>query len=100
MRWIRPQLDAPQETIAEEQQEYCTLTGAFLTHPEYGVAKGASYNTVVVAVRPRCRCRRRRRYASVPHRFGVLTFGSPLQPLLVLTGREEASAAYGVGIHI
>jgi hypothetical protein len=25
MRWIRPQLDAPQETIAEEQEEYCPL---------------------------------------------------------------------------
>ena len=99
MRWIRPQLDAPQETIAEEQQEYCTLTGAFLTHPEYGVAKGASYNTVVVAVRPSDE-ERKRIAAGDDIYIGVLTFGSPLQPLLVLTGREEASAAYGVGIHI
>jgi hypothetical protein len=51
MRWIRPQIDAPQETIAEEQEEYCTLVGAFLKNPEYGLAKGANYNTVVVAVR-------------------------------------------------
>ncbi|MFL5481164.1 MAG: hypothetical protein ACJ8AK_03160 [Gemmatimonadaceae bacterium] len=99
MRWIRPQLDAPTETLAEEQEEYCPLTAAFVKHPSYGIARGVDYNTVIVAVRPSDE-ERRRIAAGDDLYIGVLTYGSPLQPLLVLVGREEASFAYNVGIHL
>jgi len=99
MRWIRPQLDAPQETIAEEQEEYCTLVGAFLTNPEYGLAKGASYNTVMIACRPSDE-ERKRIAAGDDLYIGLLTFGAPMQPILVLVGREEASAALHVEISL
>jgi hypothetical protein len=99
MRWIRPQLDAPQETIAEEQEEYCPLVGAFVTHPEYGLAKGASYNTVVITCRPSDE-ERKRIAAGDDLYIGLLTFGAPMQPIIVLVGREEASLAYSVGIHL
>lgn len=96
---IRPQLDAPQETIAEDQAEYFPLTGAFVTHPDFGHAKGATYNTVVVAFRPSDE-ERRRLAAGEDLYIGLLTFGAPMQPIQLMIGREEAAACYRVGLSL
>lgn len=99
MRMISPQIDAPQETIAEDQEEYQTVTGAFVNNKSHGIARGASYNTIVTAWRPNQQ-ERRRIAAGDDIYISLLTFGAPMQPVLVSTGREEAAAAFGVGIRL
>jgi hypothetical protein len=94
---ISPELDAPQLTITSN--DYMALTVALARHPDHELATGRDYNTVVTAWRPTA-LERARIAAGEDLYVPVLTFGGPLQALLVIVGKHEAAAVFGVGVTI
>lgn len=103
MRMIRPRLDAPQVTIAEDQQEYLPVTAAIVRNPQYNAALYAQNgelhkaNCVVLAFRPSDE-ERARLVAGEDLYVSLLTFMQPMQPILVSVGPEEPAAWYGVEV--
>jgi hypothetical protein len=95
MRMISPQLDAPQITITSN--DYMALTVALTTHPEHELAIGRDYNTVVTAWRP-TDLERAQLAAGEDLYISVLTFGTSLQALLPIVGKQKAAAVYHVGV--
>lgn len=93
MRMIRPRLVAPQVTIAENQAEYATVTGALVKHPDFA----GEANTVVLAFKPNP-LERTRLAAGEAIYVSLLTFGGPMQPVLVTAGKYETAAIYGVEV--
>src|SRR3954464_6145761 len=99
MRMICPQVDAPTVTIARDQEEYLELTGALVDNPEYGTPVGRSHNTILLAFRP-SDDERKRLAAGDDLYVALLTGGGPMQPILLRVGRDEAAAAFRVGVRV
>src|SRR3954463_7240080 len=93
---ICPQVDAPTVTVATDQQEYLELTAALVTNPNYGPESRLYHNSMLLAFRPSVEERKRIACGEDIY-IALLTGGGPMQPILVLTGRAEAAAAFGVG---
>lgn len=88
MRMIAPRTGAHEITLAEEQPEYMPLTAAVYHHAEM--------QSPVLLTRWTFTPEERRRIAKGEDVYiGVLTFGKPLQPLLVQCGPEGWEAPAG-----
>jgi hypothetical protein len=97
MRGTRPALDAPQLSIAEHQEEFVPITGAFVKHPEYGLAPGHSYNCVVLAFRPTDE-ERAKIAAGEDIYLSLLTWGGPMQGVLLSAGPEDMGRIFNVPV--
>lgn len=86
-----PELDARKVKMAEGQEEYETIEAAVVDHPDFPVGG----NTRVMAFRPTDEERRKISEGADIY-VSLLTFGQPMNPLLVLVGKEEAAAVYNV----
>jgi hypothetical protein len=96
MRSIPPQVEAPLIRIAEEQPEFVPVTGALVRHPGYpDGAYPERANTVLLAFRP-SEDERKRLAEGADIYVALLTFGQPMQGIVVLAGKEDASAVYNV----
>jgi hypothetical protein len=94
---IAPQVDAPCIVIAEEQEEYKPVSAALVLHPLYGVAPGREHNSVLLAFRPSNE-ERARLVSGADVYISLLTFGGPMQPILVMCGKEEAAQNFGIEV--
>jgi hypothetical protein len=97
MRMISPEVKAPKTCIARNQAEYRVLTVARVSHPLYGVEEGRDHNSLLMAYRP-TDDERRRIAAGEDIYISLLTGGTSMQPILVLTGKEEAAGAFGLEV--
>lgn len=99
MRMVRPKLDAPQITIAEEQEEFLPITAALVLNGQYpGVAtEHGPLNTIVLAFRPND-SDRQRLAAGEDIYVSLLTFMQPQQGIIVMVGERDASAIFGVPV--
>lgn len=97
MQSIRPQLAAQHATLAEDQPEYEPIRVAFVAHRDYPSKHPDGLNTVVMAFRPTDE-ERTRLAAGEDLYIGLLTFLQPMQPILVMVGKDEASEIYNVPI--
>lgn len=103
MRTIRPKLVAPQVTIAEDQEEFLTVVGAFVRHPGYKAIavrerSGApliGVNTVVLCFRP-SDDERKRLAEGADLYLAMLTVNIPGVNLFV--GPEEPAQLYGMEV--
>lgn len=95
MKAVIPELEAPVIIVAADQQAegYVPITAALVRHPAYA-AKG-KHNTNVLAFRPNVE-ERLRIAAGADIYVSLLTFGGPMQGIIVMAGRDEASAIYNV----
>jgi hypothetical protein len=84
---ISPQIDAPQVTVAEDQHEFRAITAAVVEHPQ-----GMSH---LLAFRPNDE-ERARIFGGEDIYISLLTFGGPMQGILVMTGKHEASQIFNV----
>lgn len=84
---ISPQVAAPQVTVAEEQEEFKPITAA--------IVQGAHGFSHLLAFRPNDD-ERRRIAAGEDLYISLLTFGGPMQGIIVLTGKHEAAAVFNV----
>jgi hypothetical protein len=96
---ICPQVDAPTTSIARDQEEFLESTAALVTNPEYTVALGYNHNTVLLAFRPNEEERRRLRAGDDLY-IAILTGGQPINPIMLHVGREEAAAAFKIGVRL
>lgn len=99
MRAISPQLDpeqAPQVMIAEDQDEFLTVCGALVKANGYAVPNGR-YNVVVLAFRPNDE-ERARLAGGADIYISLLTFGQPMQGIIVAAGKEAMAATYGLQV--
>jgi hypothetical protein len=99
MRMIRPQLAAPQVTIAEDQVEFKPITAALVVHPSYPARASAHgpVNSVVVAFRPDAD-ERRRLAAGEDLYVSLLTHGGPMQGIICAVGPETPAAWFNVAV--
>lgn len=97
MRMIRPKLATRQVTIAEDQGEFRPVTGALVTHPGYPTHPLGGFNSVVLAFRPSDE-ERARIAAGEDLYVSLLTFGQPMQGVLVLVGEREMAGVYRVPV--
>lgn len=97
MRMISPQLDAPQVTVAEHQEEYKPVVAALVTHPGYGVTVNREFNTIVTCWRLSDE-ERQRLVAGADLYLSQLTFGTAMQAVILSVGAEEPAAIYGVAV--
>jgi hypothetical protein len=89
MRMIAPQVEAPHVTVAEDQEEFKPITAAIVRHSQ-GVCH-------LLAFRPSPE--ERQRLADGEDLYiSLLTFGGPMQGIIVLTGKQEASSVFGVPV--
>lgn len=95
MRMIRPRLDTFQFSVGENQEEYKTLTAAAVRHPSYSDVQGI--NTLVLAFEPTPDERARLANGEAIY-VSLLTFGKPMQPIMVHVGPDGPAAIYGVGV--
>lgn len=91
MRPIRPKLAAPQITIAEDQHEYLPVTAALVKHPEFPVRPSQQHNAIVIAFRPNDEERAKIAAGSDIY-VELLTFGGPMQPIIVDVGPDNMAA--------
>jgi hypothetical protein len=94
---ISPQIDAPQVSIAEEQEEYKTVTGALARNSLYGSQRPDGVNTVILAFRPD---EHERAVIANGGDFyvGLLTFGGAMQPIIVAAGKEDMARMHGLEV--
>lgn len=104
MRMISPQVVAPQITIAEEQAEFKPITAAIVNSGAHGnracVCDGETVevpNSILLAFRPSDDERARLACGDDIY-ISLLTFGGPMQGILVLAGKEDAAAAFGLRV--
>lgn len=98
MRMVRPKLDAPQVTIAEEQEEFKPITAALVHHPLYPaplvrMAEGAEpqlLNAIVLAFRPDER-ERALLAGGEDIYISLLTFLKPMPGISVYAGKRDAA---------
>lgn len=96
MRMIRPQVVAPQVTIAEEQEEFLPITAALVRNPTYAAPHLSGCNTVLLAFRPSDE-ERARLAAGDDLYISLLTFlQHPMPGIVVTAGKEEVSTMYAV----
>jgi hypothetical protein len=99
MRMISPQIDAPQIQVAEDSDQFMVVTAALVTNPQYELATGRRYNTIMMAWRPSAL--ERAKLANGEDLYiGVLTFGGPLQALIPIVGKHEAAEVFRVGVTV
>jgi hypothetical protein len=105
VRMIRPKLDAPQVTIAEEQEGFKPVTAAIVRHPSYnavrcriaGETETCEANSLVLAFRPTDE--ERRRIAEGEDIYvSLLTFMHPMQGIILSVGPEHFAGSYGVAV--
>lgn len=99
MRMVRPRLDAPQVTIAEDQEEFKPVTAALVRHPQYAAreTQHGPLNSVVLAFRPSDE-ERARLAAGEDLYVSLLTFLEPMQGIILSVGPEEPSGWYNVAV--
>lgn len=88
-----PLVDAPLVRIAEDQPQYTPVTAARVSHPDYPTPRGP--NTLLLAFRP-SDAERAQLAAGADVYVALLTFGGPMQPILIYAGAEAAARAYGL----
>lgn len=97
MNSTRPELEAGEGgpcrhvRIAEDQPEYLPIDGCIVRDPHSQVL------TTVLAFRPSAE-ERELLVGGADLYIGLLTNGGPMQPLMVLCGKEEASAVFNVRV--
>lgn len=97
MRMVRPKLDAPQITIAEEQDEFKPVTAALVynsTYPAVQTEHGP-LNAIVLAFRPNDE-ERARLTAGEDIYISLLTFMRPMQGIIVSAGHQEPCGMFCV----
>lgn len=97
MRAIRPKLKARQVTVAEEQEEFKPVTVALVTNRLYPCPPDREFNTVVLAYRPSDEERRRIAEGEDIY-LSLLTFGAPMQGVLMNVGEKETAAQYDLEV--
>ena len=99
MRMVRPKLDAPQITIAEEQDEFKPITAALVRnrcYPDVQTDAGP-LNAIVLAFRPSDE-ERARLTAGGDLYVSLLTFMRPMQGIIVGVGPEEMAGMFNVKV--
>lgn len=92
-----PEVRTEKVCLAKNQPEYKVLTVALVNHPTYAVPFETRPNSVLMAFRPTDE--ERQRIATGEDIYvSLLTFGGLMQPILVLCGKHEAAAAFGVEV--
>jgi hypothetical protein len=86
---IAPKLDAPQVTVAEDQEEFKPITAAICHHPQ-----GDCH---VLAFRPDDQ-ERKRLAGGEDIYISLLTFGGPMQGIIVCVGENEAADIFNVPV--
>jgi hypothetical protein len=96
---VRPKLDAPQITIAENQEGFKPVTAALVHNQLYPAVptEHGPLNTVVVAFRPD-EGERARLAAGEDIYISLLTFLNPMQGIIVSAGSEEPAALFNVKV--
>lgn len=94
MRMVRPQLDLPTCTIAEEQEEYLPMVVALHDNPHYGTRDGRP-NTLISCWRP-SQEERERIAAGEDIYLALLTFGDPMQPVILSVGKYTTAKIFGI----
>lgn len=94
MQATTPQLDTKRIRVAEGQDGFNPITAAIVRHPAYPspVVEG---NTHVLAFKPNDDERTRITEGADIY-VSLLTFGGAMQGIIVMAGKEEASAIYNV----
>lgn len=96
MRMIRPRLSAPQRQIAEEQEEYATVTAALVVHPAWP-AGPRGHNALVLAYKPTEEERLRLANGEAVY-LCLLTFGGVMQPVMLDVGPEGFAQLFSVEV--
>ena len=95
LRQIAPEVDAPCVAIAEEQEQYQTIYAAQVRHPSLPAPLG--WNALLLAFR--LDDEQRQAIAEGADLYvSLLTFGGPMQPIVVQVGKHSASAVYNVRV--
>lgn len=99
MRAVRPKLNAPQVTIAEEQGQFLPITAALVRHPGYPAVETphGPMNSIVLAFRP-SEEDRAALAAGADLYVSLLTFGRPMPGLIVHAGPEKAAVIYNTAM--
>lgn len=99
MRMIRPKLAAPQVMVAEDQEEFKPVTAALVWNPNYprGRTHEDGHNAVVLAFLP-SPYELQQIAAGEPIYLSLLTFGGPMQGVLLSVGSEETAGIYRVEV--
>lgn len=97
MRMVRPKLDAPQVTIAEEQAEFKPVTAALVHNRLYPAVQSqhGPLNAIVLAFRPNDK-ERARLAAGEDIYVSLLTFLRPMPGIIVSAGSREPAAMFNV----
>ena len=97
---LRPRLVAPQITVAEEQEEFLPVTVALVKNPNYPAVPlqpGWDFNTLVLAFKP-SEHELAQLNAGKPLYLSMLTFGKPMQGVILTVGDEETAGMYNVEV--
>lgn len=97
MRMIAPALDGRRVRIAEDQDEYLPVEAVLTTNPSHKAVSGSSWNTVVLTFRP-SDSERAQLANGADIYVALLTFGTPMQPIMVKIGPEVFADIYGLEI--
>jgi hypothetical protein len=97
MRMIRPKLAVDQVTIAEGQEEFKPVTAALIRHRAYGPGLHGDWNQVTTAWLP-SEEEIQRMIAGEPIYLSQLTFGNPMQGVLLSVGTKETAEIFGVEV--
>lgn len=96
MKSVTPEIEAPLVRVAEHQPEYEPVTTARTMYPGFPGAldvNGHKWNTVVMAFRP-SEYERAQLAAGDDIYIGLLTFGRPQQPIVVIVGKAATAGVY------
>lgn len=86
---IAPALPIETQVIAEEQEEYKPVVAGLVRNPEFQSVRPDGVNTLVLCFRPTPE-ERKRLAENDDIYIWLLTFGGPMQPIIVSCGKEEA----------
>lgn len=93
MKPIVPEVLAPTVVLAKDQPEYHPIIAAHVTHASYSMAGGR--NTMLMAFEPTPE--ERQRIANGENIYvALLVYGMPMQPIMVMCGKEEAARVYNI----
>lgn len=97
MRSIRPRLVCEQVTVAEDQEEFKTITAALVRHPGYGVPPGKEHNTHLLAFKPDAD-ELARLSLGEPLYLSLLTYGGRMPGVMLIVGEAQVAQLYDVPI--